>query len=475
MATKLQTVKNIYKSILFAAIAAFAFCVTPALTSCDRSSSIGTDLVSEETTVIVDSAFTITSRSEINNAVLSRTIVQMLGVIDTPDFGYFSSDVVTQFMPANLLDTAGMSTENIDSISLVMLVSTKSYIGDTLAILGADIYPLTRQLEAPIYSNFNPEGYYDSSRKLGTLVYNLTKAIEPASQKNNQYYTLSVTLPLELGRSLFSEYISNSSTFANPENFAKFFPGLYIKNTYGSGRVVRIGNTTLKMHYHRSYRNDNGNDTTVYGVGNYFAVTPEIITNNDITMKISSAITERVSDGESILLAPAGMDVEIKFPGREIIAAYKAGIGDGIGVINRLNFRLPVRNIENNYNIGAPSDVLLVLKKERDEFFLQNKLPDNVTSFRASLSSLSDGSLCYTFPSMREYVLDLMKKETITDDDVTFLLVPVLATTETNSSYYDTSTTLTAITPYVLEPKMTQILPEKAKIHFVYSRQTTNF
>ncbi|MCH5220204.1 MAG: DUF4270 family protein [Muribaculaceae bacterium] len=465
------------RHILSATLACLAMSLSTTLPSCDKASTIGTDLVSEEITLTVDSTFTVSGHSVVNNAVLSRTVVQLMGIIDTEDFGYFKSDVVTQFMPTNNMDTVGVTVEDIDSLRLVMLVNADGFVGDSLAIMGLDVYPLTRQLQIPMYSNFDPEGYYDPSQKLGSTVYNLTKGMEPDSLQKNAYVTISAKLPRELGQKFFAEYRNNPATYNNPSAFAKFFPGLYLKNSYGSGRVTRIANTTMRLYYHRSYVNDNGNDTTIYRVGSYFAVTPEIITNNDITFDISSVIKKRVEEGQAIIIAPAGMDVEIKFPAREIIAAYKTGTADGIGVVNKLSFQLPVEAIDNKYNITSPTDVLLVLKKDCDEFFLQNKLPDDVTSFRATLSALEDGSIGYSFPEMRQYILDLMAKDTVEDDDITFRLVPVLATTETNNnSYYGSSTTtLTAITPYVFEPRMTQVLIDKAKIYFIYSRQTTNF
>ncbi|MCH5327354.1 MAG: hypothetical protein J1E29_09220, partial [Duncaniella sp.] len=64
----------------------------------------------------------------------------------------------------------------------------------------------------------------------------------------------------------------------------------------------------------------------------------------------------------------------------------------------------------------------------------------------------------------------------VTAEDFTFYLMPVTVTLEENQDYYgETNSTLTAITPYVSEPVMTRLLLDKAKINFVYSKQTTNF
>lgn len=444
------------------------------ITGCNDSSEVGSVLVGDEITIVVDSSFTISGHSVESGPVLSRTIVQLMGVVDVPEYGYIHSDVVTQFMPSNSIDTAGITVADIDSLNLIMLVDRSSYVGDTLALMGMEVYPLVKKLTAPIFSDFNPEGYYDASKPMGSLVYNLTKEAEPDSLQDVEHITLSIRLPLELGQRFFNEYVTNPATFASPTAFASFFPGIYIKNTYGSGRITRIGSTSMQMYYHRHYVNSQGNDTTVYYRGNYFAVTPEIVTNNDITLRISDKIYNRIDQGEAILLAPAGLNVEMQFPAAQIIDAYNRGVRGSLGVVNSLSMKLPVETIENNYNIKAPQEVLLLLKKDAETFFIENKLPDNVTSFTAQLVTLADNTNAYVFGDMTQYILDLMKKDTITADDVTFVLVPITINTETSNDYYGGSTTVTSIIPYITEPKMVRIMFEKAKINFVYSKQTAN-
>ena len=76
---------------------------------------------------------------------------------------------------------------------------------------------------------------------------------------------------------------------------------------------------------------------------------------------------------------------------------------------------------------------------------------------------------------MREYILDLLSKDEIKDEDVDFVLTPVNVTTESNNDYYYGSTsTVTEVTPYVSGPAMAKILFDKAKIRFVYSNQSIN-
>ena len=77
---------------------------------------------------------------------------------------------------------------------------------------------------------------------------------------------------------------------------------------------------------------------------------------------------------------------------------------------------------------------------------------------------------------MRKYLLDLLEKDEITAEDMTFRLCPVDVLFETTgSSYWDYSSTESAIVPYVQGPAMAKISLEKTKISFTYSNQTINY
>jgi hypothetical protein len=437
--------------------------------ACDSSSEIGNSLVGDEIEIVIDSTFTMTGKSVDNDFVLSRTITQLIGRINAPGYGTLSSDIVTQFMPALSLDTEDVQVEYIDSLKLIFQMNLGAYTGDSVAPLGLEVYRLKKQLPSPIYSNFDPEGYYDKNDLLGSTIYNTTAIGQSDSIQELSYRTIYVTLPRSLGQELFTQYKNNPAAFSDPEAFANIFPGLYIKNSYGSGRVTRIDQTTMRLYYHRTYYDeDEQKDSPVYKIGNYFAVTPEIVTNNNIKLNIEKSIRDRVNKGENIIIAPAGLDVEIKFPAREIINSYRANTAK-LAVVNSLSFDIPAEEIENKYNIAPPTNLLMVLSSKKDKFFADNSLTDSKTSFYATYD---EDNQVYSFTGLRDYILDLLDKSEITDDDITFTLTPVEVTTETVSSYYSTSTYVTQITPYVAQPVMVKLLPENAKIKFVYSKQT---
>ena len=143
-----------------------------AVASCDETSSTaGSSLVQDEVEIIVDSAFTVSGRAVDNDFVQSRTVLQLLGKIDADGYGSLSSDIVCQYMPTAYVDTIGVSPETIDSVKLVLTMFKDGFAGDSIVPMGVSVYPLTRQLQSPIYSNFDPKDYYDSSKLLGSTTY----------------------------------------------------------------------------------------------------------------------------------------------------------------------------------------------------------------------------------------------------------------------------------------------------------------
>lgn len=445
------------------------------LVACEESGTIGESVIQGDIDIVIDSAYTINGRSSVAPRVQSRTTTQLLGIINAKGFGTLRSDVVTQFMPSVDIDTAGVAEEDIDSIKLVMCIHNGGYTGDSIAPMGVKVYQLNKQLPSPIYSDFSPADYYSSDSELGSTIYTASALGLSDSIAALNYRSVEVMLPLELGKKFYRQYKTNPATFSTPMDFAAWFPGLYITNSYGVGRVMHFKSTDMRIYYHQHDKVDD-RDTTYYKTGVYFAVTPEIVTNNNIEMSVGADVQALVDAGEAIVLAPTGLDVEVKFPAREIVANYNANRGL-VSVVNTLTMEIPVEKVANDYGINPPPYLLMVQSSKKEEFFADDDITDNKTSFYAAYNP-STGK--YIFTGMRDYILSLIEKDEITDDDITFTLTPVNVITESSYSsngYYSSTTTqyVTDICPYVDSPAMVRLLLDKAKIKFTYSKQTMTF
>lgn len=448
----------------------FAFLLAIIFISCEENSTIGSSIVQEEVEIVIDSTFTVNGKTVKSECIQSRTITQLLGKINATGYGYLESDVVTQFMPASEIDTSNITENDIDSIKLLLQIPNGGYIGDSITPMGLKIYRLNKQLQAPIYSNFNPKGYYSESDLIGNTTYAANTLSLTDSIKKLSYRTVYVNLPTSLGIEFFKKYKEDPSVYSSPSKFAQFFPGIYISNSYGSGRIMKIANSQIKMYYHKTVKMEGTDkDSTYLKVGNYFAVTPEIITNNNIQYNISPELEQMIENGDNIIAGPTGTNIELTFPTKDIVESYKKNNGN-LSVINSLTFQIPVSKIKNDYNITPPPYVLLIQKSKLNDFFANSEVTDNETSFYAAYNSTKN---CYQFSDMRAYIIAMSKKEELTPEDYEFVIVPVSVNTEAISS--STSVYLKDIVPYVETPVMAKLLLDQAKIKLTYSTQTVIF
>jgi len=192
---------------------------------------------------------------------------------------------------------------------------------------------------------------------------------------------------------------------------------------------------------------------------------------------VDDAVVERVGNGEAIIMAPAGYDVNVKFPIQDIIDTYRLNTQGTLARINSLELEIPVDLVENEYNIAPPSYLLMVKSSMKDKFIAGDSLTNSKDSFYATYNASKKK---YTFSGMRDYILDIFQnKDTVPGaEDIYFTFTPVDVTTYTSTSsysyYYSTSSTstITKLSPQVSKPAICRLRLDKAKVKIVYSGQT---
>ncbi len=253
----------------------------------------------------------------------------------------------------------------------------------------------------------------------------------------------------------------------DPQKFAEWFPGIYVKNSFGSGRVMTFYSTSMYMYYSRHLKYDEI-DTIIPGSQIFLSVTPEVINNNNFKLSISNDLAG-LAQSKPVVMAPIGYDVEVKLPIQQMVEKYR-NRPNTFSIINSMDFKVPVEEITNKYGIEPPKYLLLIRKDKKDEFFAKQQINDDINSFYASYDS---DNKCYDFSSMRQYFLEMSAKETLTEADAEFVLTPVSLMTETYTGYYgQTQTIILAIVPYTGSPAMAQLNFDDAKITLTFSRQT---
>lgn len=443
--------------------------------------NIGKSLAETRSHIIEDSSFVMTGVSVPNQKLQARTSTQLVGEINCPGYGKLKSDVVCQMMPASRIDTVNTSIDMIDSCRLVLsLQNTGGFTGDSLAPMRMDVFELTKQLPDPIYSDFSAEGYYDPSKPIGSV------SCSPASAVQCQEYSytgasavwreIRVPLPVDIAKRIYSLYLTDSEELKDPSKFKKHFPGLYITNSYGSGRVMNYYSTDLEVYYRQKTVVRDTVDTLTTSMQVYAAATPEVISNNNLRLTVAESVKEMIDNGEAVVMGPSGYEVNVNFPIQDIINSYKANTADGLAIINALELTIPVEEISNEYKIAPPKHLLMVKRDKKEAFFEGDSLTNDQDSFYATYNAAKKQ---YEFQGLRPYILNILENQggIAKAEDINLVLTPIDVQSYTQTSsyyYYDTSsqTVVTKMSPAVAIPAIAKLRLDRAKIKIAYSKQT---
>lgn len=438
----------------------------------DDLSQNGGSLVTGEVNILVDSDFVVKGRSLRQADMDARSNIMLLGKINIAGYGRLNTSFVTQLLSAgsmNISDT--IPVDSVSGMKFKLHYRRGALTGDSLTPCQLKVFQLTKQLPADIASSFDPTGYYDPSKPLGK--HNYTASM--LGSKDSVFYKdlvghVTVDMPLSLAKNIFNQYRKDPSVFQWPANFNKYFPGLYIENTFGSGCVVNMSVGEMTMYYktRRMVTQTKDSVSTRVPVAHtdsvtLFATAPEVLSSNNLTYEPDPELQRRAETGEPLIVSPCGYYTEITLPLQEILDKYWSN-DFNLAVINNLLFTLPADKIENEYKLAPAPYLLMVRKVDFESFFAENRVPDNTKkSFWASYDS-SRG--LYTFTSMREMIVDLMKTgQEVPQEDMEFILVPVEISTQLVNQNYQ----VTACTPYLNRPTLAAPKLDKAKLQFIFS------
>lgn len=450
-----------------------------AASSCDNElSQIGPALSVGEATINIDSLyFDLHATAVENNDYDSRTGNLLLGNLNVPEYGALNCSYVTRLMCATSLDVPDSLRlpERVDSCILKLRLVRGDLTGDSLSPLRINAYRLDRQLPSGISNNFDPEGYYSQSGLLGSksCVMSVIGSSDSLFAKKT-YIDIDIPVSAEFGKEVFNKYADDPSIFEWPQSFAQYFPGLFVETSFGKGCVANVQQTALGIYYHKLVDKSTtvGDETTVTQIhvrdSVYpFITSPEVLSSNNISYKVSDNIRDMVADGDMVITTPGGFYTSIKFPAAEVIARYTDD-DYNMSLVSDLILSIPAEPVENSYGLGAAPELLLIKASEMESFFNENRIPDNKTSFVATYSATNGG---YTFASMRNYILNLIEKGSVSDEDTDFVIVPVKLGYEEVSSYYSSTSYITQCTPYTSKPTMTRLHTENALVVFSFSTQ----
>lgn len=508
---------NIAKRIRSLAAVIPSIAIAAGISSCqDETSPVGGALATGEVQIALDSLVWDGTRQTIHRGeteqsvecpkieystifdkkIDTRSTTNLLGRISVPEYGNLNCSFVSRMMSVSKLSIPdSIPIEQVDSMKLILSIPQGAFTGDSLAPQQLKVYKLTNSLPTDITNEFDPlkdNLYANSDSVMGTSSFTLSSlSMKDSIYSSSSYVYIDIPISRDWAQQIVKAYRSeeSKSMFEWPQEFEKFFHGIYVAPSFGRGCVANISNSDFVIFYNykvtESTTDADGVTTdevkTKVGATGVFSSSPIVLSSNNVTYEPSDYLHQLASDGEALLTTPGGYRVEFKFPGQELLDIYNNSQSK-LTVISDLNFSLPAEEITNDYGVTPPPYLLMIKKSKVDEFFANNSLPDNKDSFYATYNPTEKR---YVFSSMRNYMTDLVENGA-TDENTDFIIMPVDLTFETqensSSSYYsyyyyyygygaNTSTTsyLTKCMPYILKPTMCRLNFDKAQTVFTYS------
>lgn len=376
--------------------------------SCDdNTSSMGIYPISEE---INNSTgiFQLSTRSLKMDSVIANSTVSYLGKVTDPETGTdISAEFAAQFQtfenyafPRKELMVGTVDGKEqrgvVQCDSIEVRLYFKEYYGDKNNPMKLEVYLLdgTKVLseDSTYYADTNLSEYIaaDQTQPVASRVFTPNDYNQSISILSSSTYTHNVRILLnkEVGQHILDKYYEDPTNFADSYSFIrKVFPGLYFKTTGGKGTMLSVYVGTCNLFFR--YSNQAGNET--YTGMARFSATPEVIQSTQFTNGDMSSLLSDTTF--TYLKTPGGICTEMTLPVDEIFGGEHATDSVSLASVTLTRYNKE----QDNYQLGTPSELLMVRKQDYKRFFKNNQVTNNRTSFSTKFSSVYN---TYTFSNI---------------------------------------------------------------------------
>lgn len=284
-----------------------------------------------------------------------------------------------------------------DSCDVVLYFD--DYVGDPTSTMVVKVEPLDtlHMLEESkqYYSNFNVNPYIDKKSPYHLeQAYNVAEILSHPHSELEAKGKVRIMLPKEYGTFLINKYYENPEFFANSYNFSHHVcPGFAFSSAAGVGSIIKVDLSALNVYFKFHDKTKAGNDTIVEGMQRIVS-TEEVIQNAFMKSETDpSFYTEE--RGRTFVASPAIAMTEMAIPIDDIVMGDKYN-----DTINQARIDLPVLTSDKDLS-QVPQMLLMVRKDKREEFFLNEVLADNRTTFCAPFNRLAKA---YVFENIASLV-----------------------------------------------------------------------
>lgn len=395
------------------------------------------------------------------DSIYARTIYGVLGQYEDDLFGTIKSDYLCQFMfpkEAKFSDTF----VKIDSVDFA--IDFIKYYGDSLSPMGLTVYEVKKDLIPNFYTNVDPSDYADMNSILASRAY----TIKGSDIMNSSTYQREIraNLGVPFGQAIYDAW--KSGEIYDKASFNKFFPGMYVTTTSGTGSLINVRYSSIDIHYTHTYK-DTANNNMIRDTTTLFSlsVTPEVYQLNQVKNKNPQELFVEGTDA-TYLKTPAGVYTEVTMPIKQIEQNMQ---NKNMSTINSVQFSVKgyteKESDNSNFTLGRPNYLLLIPKDSVDTFFKGRKLPysSNIKNSYAFVASRTPGSNTYSFGNISPLIGTYTKKNI---DEVTYVILPVQL--EYSSNSYGSSELVGVYNYMVPSTAVLRNDTENMRLELVYSK-----
>lgn len=400
----------------------------------DNTDAIGSSIVPDTDIVTPQKKiYSATSKSiNVGNSILNNSNTLYLGRYTEPETATtFTAGFVTQFTSGigEIFPKDGILNNAAEYTKLRIYYD--DFIGDENNAMKCEIYELDKVLEEgkDYYTNFDIAEYYDENKEpLAVKIYSAKDYSIPDSLTNEEYAkNIEITLPNELGNRFVDAYYNNPAQFANSETFINnIFKGIYVKCTQGDGTIISAYRARLEVAFSHYIESSTGEKDSLETLISPFYSGKEVLQLNTFD---NGDLSELVNNpNHTYLKTPAGIFTEVELPIEEIMTKCE---GD---TLNSVKIEFGCYRTSDNEDFAPATYLLMVRKKDMEEFFLNNKVNDNKTSFYTALTNNTNR---YTFSNISELVKHCYNEYKNGEADADWakvVLVPIEITTDSNGN-----------------------------------------
>ncbi|MDR1718917.1 MAG: DUF4270 domain-containing protein [Dysgonamonadaceae bacterium] len=419
-----------------------SFCLGVVCYSCEQdATTVGMGMLPDQDKVnVYADTITLDATTIKLDSIYAKTVYGLLGEIYEPSYGNFKSGYICQFYPAVAFRDSAID-HKVDSIKLSIYY--QSFLGDSLVPMEASVYPVVKALGKNYYTNQNPADYCDMNTVYGRQGYTIRDMnISDSLYLSSGFIkTIGIRLSDEIGQKFYDEWRKpGSNAFSSLENFIDFFPGLYVKTTYGTGNIISVGSTYIDVYYNRLITGTDvdGNDSIYVGKDSaVFNVTKEVIQLNDYQSALDNQLL--LTDAQKThIKTPAAIFTKIIVPIPEIIKKMsdkkftnaKFSLSVYPPADNAYEFSFPFPGNGNTDAEGRYKKMLLVNADSVTTFFENQSVADSRTSYTTTFTS---SNYTYNFNNIANIVQDAMDQAP--NKNLELLVIPVVVNTYYSSSY----------------------------------------